>query len=134
MKKAPTRAAIHAAELRVAQAKRNTRDSLGRAGVALRAALARPTTLALVAAAAGLLGFWIARRPKRVPTSSGEIGAAKTSSAAGVALAVILRYGLRRLPFVVGQLWAARQKRAARTGSDMSKWSDTGYTATGLRH
>lgn len=117
MMRAPTLAAIDAVELRVVQAKQNTRDSLRRARVALRATLARPSTLALVAGAAGLLGFWLARRPQPPATSTADgVGVATTASAAGLVLAFIMRYGMLRLPFILQQVRAAWQQRAARAG------------------
>jgi hypothetical protein len=45
-------------------------------------------------------------------------------------LAFLVRYGMQRLPFILRQLWAARQKRAVRVGPDMSKSSATGSFAT----
>ena len=134
MMRAPTLAAIYAAELRVAQSKRNTRDSLRRVRVAFRATLARPSTLALVAGAAGLFGFWLARRPQPQATSPSD-GAtvAPTTSVAGLVLAFIVRYAMQLLPFILQQVWAAQQKRAARVGPDMSKTSDTGHPATSVR-
>ena len=117
----PTLAAIYAAELRVAQSNGNTRDSLRRVRVAFRATLARPSTLALVAGAAGLFGFWLARRPQPQATSPSD-GAtvAPTTSVAGLVLAFIVRYAMQRLPFILRQVWAARQKRATRVGPDMA--------------
>ena len=135
MMRAPTLAAIYAAELRVAQSKGNTRDSLRRVRVAFRATLARPSTLALVAGAAGLLGFWLARRPQPQATSSSDgVTVAPITSALGLVLAFIVRYGMQRLPFILQQVWAARQKRAVRVRPDMSKTSDTGHPATSVRH
>lgn len=135
MMRAPTLAAIDAAELRVAQSKLNTRDSLCRVRVASRAALARPSTLAVVAGAAGLLGFWLARRPQpRATSSSDGVGVATTTSAAGLVLAFIMRYGMQRLPLVLQHIWAARQKRPAQAGPDISKSSAAGYSATDVLH
>jgi hypothetical protein len=112
--RAPDLAAIHAAELRVAQSQRNTRDGLRRARVAFRAVLIRPSTLALVAGAAGLFGFWLARRPQPQPRApASTAGVAATNSAAGLVPAFILRYGMQRLPFILQQVRAAAD--AART-------------------
>jgi len=115
MIRAPDRAAIHAAELRFAQATRNSRDSLRRVRVAFRATLVRPSTLAVIAGAAGLAGFWLARRPHPRPQATASAaGVAATTSAAGLALAFIVRYGMQRLPVILQQAWVARQQRAAR--------------------
>jgi hypothetical protein len=133
MMRAPALAAIHAAELRVAQAERNSRDSLRRVRVAFRAALVRPSTLALVAGAAGLFGFWLARRPQPQPqpqATASTAGATATTSAIGLVLAFMVRYGLQRLPNILQQVWAARQKRAGRFGPAMSKSPAAGYSAT----
>ena len=135
MMRAPDRAAIHAAELRVAQARRNCRDSLRRVRVAFRASLVRPTTLALVAGAAGLVGFWLARRPQPRPQATASTaGVAATTSAAGLALAFIVRYGMQRLPFILQQAWVARQQRAAPSGPALSKSPAADYSTTGVRH
>ena len=120
MMRAPTLAVIQAAELRVAQSRQNTLDSLRRARVALRATLARPSTLTLIAGAAGLVGFWLARRPQTQAASSSDTATVgPTTSAAGVALVFIPRYAMQRLPFLLQQIWAARRERAARGGPDM---------------
>lgn len=135
MMRAPTLAAIYAAELKVAQSKRNTRDSLRRARVALRATLARPSTLALVAGAAGLFGFWLARRPlPQAKSSAAGVGVITTTSAVGLVVAFIVRYGMQRLPFILQQVRAAVHKRAARVGPDISKSPATVVSATGVRH
>jgi hypothetical protein len=135
MMRAPTLAAIDAAELRVAQSKLNTRDSLCRVRVASRAALARPSTLAVVAGVAGLLGFWLARRPQpRATSSSDGVGVATTTSAAGLVLAFIMRYGTQRLPFIFQQVRRAWQKRAARVGTPVPKSPATDYSAAGVHH
>lgn len=137
--RAPDLAAIHAAELRVAQSSRNARDSLRRARVAFRAALARPSTLALVAGVAGLFGFWVARRPQprpqpQSPATASSAGVAATTSAVGLVLAFVVRYGIQRLPFVLQQVWVARQKRAGRSGPAMPKSPAADHSATGVRH
>ncbi len=139
MIRAPTRAAIYAAELRVVEAKQNTRDSLCRARGALRAKLARPSTLALAAGAAGVFGFWLARRPQpRATSATGDASVATKTSVFGLVLAFLVRYATQGLPLILQQgltaLLAARQKRAARAGPAMSKASATGDFATGVRH
>ena len=135
MMRAPTLAAIHAAEQRVAQSGRNARDGLRRARVVFRATLARPATLALVAGATGLVGFWLARRPHRqAPFTTDGVGVGKTASAFGVALAFIVRYGIPRVPFLLQQVRAALQKRFSCAAPDMSNRPATDHSATGVRH
>jgi hypothetical protein len=137
MTRAPTPAAIYAAELRVAQAKRNTRESLQKANTAFRAALVRPTTLLGVLAASGVVGFFLARRPKKVQVSSAPsetASVAATTSLAGVILAFIVRYVMQRLPFILQRVWALRRQdraasAAAKHDPDMAQSSSTGYPA-----
>jgi hypothetical protein len=105
MMRALDRAAIDAAELKVAQCTRNTRDSLRRVRATFRATLARPATLTLIAGAAGLFGFWLARRPRPQATSASDgVGVVKATSAAGLVLAFLVRYGMQRLPFILRQV------------------------------
>ncbi len=114
MMRAPTRAAIQAAELRVAQSGQNTRDSLRHARTEFRAALVRPWTLALVAGAAGLLVFLSVRRLQRPGTvSSGSAGSAATTPVAGLALAIVMRYGMQGLPYIFRKIRAVLARRAA---------------------
>ncbi len=121
MMRAPTRAAIQAAELRVAQSGRDTRDGLRQARVEFRAALVRPLTLALIAGAAGLLVFLGIRRVQRPATvSSGSAGLAATTSVTGLVLAILVRYGMQGLPFIVHKIRAVLAKRAAQVDPDMS--------------
>jgi len=135
MKRAPDLAAIHAAELRIAHSMRNSREGLRRAQVAFRANLARPSTLALSAGAAGLLGFWIARRPQPGANSSSDgVRVAATASVASLVLAFIVRYGMRHLPVILEHAWAAWQRRAASVGPELSKSPAMGYPETGLHH
>ena len=111
--RAPTLDEIHAAELRVAQSKQTTRDTLRRVRVAFRAALARPSTLALVAGAAGLLGFWLARRPQMVSGADGGAVATRASAAGSVALGFIVRYAIRHLPFILSHVGGGQKSGVA---------------------
>ena len=120
----PTLAAIVAAEKRVVQSKRNTQDSLRRVRIAYRASIARPATLALSVGAAGLLGFWIARRPLVTSSRDGERVAAKTS-AANFARVFIMRYGMQHLPNILRHVWVASQKPAVVASPERSKSSAT---------
>lgn len=120
MTRAPTLDVIYAAELRVAQSKQATLDSLRSVRVAFRATLARPSTLALVVGAGGLLGMWLARRPQATARSDAGGGATSVSTR-GLVLAFIGRYMMRRLPFILREVWAAQPKRATRVCPDMSK-------------
>ena len=116
MMRAPTLDAIYAAELKVAQSKQDTRDSLRRVRVAFRATLARPSTLALVVGAGGLFGLWLARRPQATSASDGG-GVATTAPAAGLVLGFIGRYVMQHLPFILRR-WRSRRDywRSGRDG------------------
>lgn len=133
MTRAPTPAAIHAAELRVAQSRRDIGDSLRRAHGAFRANLARPSTLALVAGAAGVLAFWMGRRtlPRPAPSSA---GVARTASTASLVRALILRYGIRYLPLILRRFGAALKQRAEQDAPDESRSSTAGRPATATLH
>ena len=112
MMRAPGLAAIHAVELRVAQSRRDTRVRLHHARVAFRASLARPVTLGMVAAGAGLFGFWLARGP-RAPSRRGSSrteGAAASPSGASVVAAFVVRYGMQHLPFILQQIMQKRRE------------------------
>jgi hypothetical protein len=110
MKRAPTRSEINAAEFNLAQAQQDVIDSLRRLRVAVRETLARPSTLAVVGGAAGLLGFWLARRPRGAPAPTDT--ARQKTTARGLILAFATRYAMQRLPHLLSQLWAGRQENA----------------------
>ena len=133
MTRAPHQNAIYAAELRVAQSRWNTQESLRGVRVAFRATLARPSTLALIAGTAGPVGFCLARQPQSTSAFDGA-AAAKTTSVAGVMLAFIMRYGMQRLPMILQQVWTVWQKRASRIDPDMPKYPTTDFSATATRH
>ena len=137
MNRAPSRAAIYAAELRVGEAKRATRENAQRARTALRERLAQPTTLIAVFAASAAGGFLLARRNKqtkvkvryRSSADSAKTAAASTSIA-GLVLAFAMRYAMERAPALVQAVWTARQKRVAGRAQEPSSWQAAGYPAT----
>jgi len=111
----PPAAAIQAAEWRVAQRRTATYESLHRAQEALNARLARPSTLAIAAGAAALLGFGLARRMRDTRNRNTHldqgVAVAKTASAAGIAV-FLIRNGLQLVPYVLQRLDASRKQRA----------------------
>ena len=111
MMRAPTREAIRSAELEVERARLSAWIGFQRTRLAVRAALARPATVAVTVGAAGLLGFWLALRPRRQAAASTSTGVkvAATSSVASLVLGFLLRYGLRRLPLYLDQLLLRRR-------------------------
>jgi len=126
MKHAPTLAAIDAAELRMEQSRRETREGLRRVRHAVRETVTRPSTLAAaggLASVAGLAGFLLARRPRRstrraaYATGAGLVAA---SSVAAIARLLLSRYGVRGLTLVVRQLRKRWAKRAATASAGSS--------------
>jgi hypothetical protein len=109
MIRSPLPADIHAAELRFAEAKQRTIDGVRRAGLAAQAALARPSSLALIAAA-GFCGGWLVSRSRSKPAAlrTGDEQAGRGSIAA-LLLPLALRYAGRILPGVLSRAWAERQ-------------------------
>jgi hypothetical protein len=85
-----------------------------------RAQLARPFTLALIAGAAGLLGFWIARqpRPSVTPSTSDVAAAAATNPVIGLAVAFMARYAVQTLTPALLRFWVERHKRV----DDNDEW------------
>lgn len=135
MMRAPALSAIHAVELRISQSRLATRASLHRAHVALRTMLSRPSTLALAAGAAGLFGFWLARRLRRQQALlENSATVARTASVAGLALAFVMRYGMQGLHFIYRQVRAAGEKRAAQAVSGISTLPKTEHTAPTMLH
>ena len=110
MKRIVSLTEIHAIEVRVAQSRANTLTELRRANVALRSLLARPTTLAMVAGAAGVVGFWLTRRPASSKASPDAADVTSRPSAAGVFLAVIVKYGMQAFPFILQNFLAMREQ------------------------
>ncbi|MEO8444456.1 MAG: hypothetical protein ABI567_05575 [Gammaproteobacteria bacterium] len=97
-------AAIHAAEARIAQSRRDVRDGLARAEAAFRTNLSQPSTLALAAVSGGMLAVWLGRRRGSGSVSgsaSGRQATVRTVSTLGLAAAAMLRYGIQYLPLVV---------------------------------
>jgi hypothetical protein len=131
----PTEIAICAAEMRIAQSKRNTQESLSRARLAFRANLVRPSTLAVAAGAAGLLGFWLARRPRTQAASASDgKRVAGTPSMAVIVRGFIVRYAMKALPLVWQQVRAAGQEQAARAHSETPKPHAEDPLTSGMRN
>ena len=123
MTRAPTLAAIHAAEMRVAEARQETADGLRRGHVALRAMLRRPSTVAVAAGVAGLLTFVIARRLSRPQAPSRSPGVTATTSAAGLVATFVARYAMQHLPHIIQRVLTAGQKPAGRPSPEAAKSS-----------
>jgi hypothetical protein len=134
MMRTPTRADIHAAELKFNQSQQHTRACLVRAQVSARKGLARATTLVVVAGIVGLSVIWLlSRRPKAVAATSGAqmVG---TTSAVGLGLAFLLRYGKYFTPFIMHQIRLAQIRAADSRRARMLEHTPVDYAATDYRH
>lgn len=108
--KRPALTEIHAIELRVAQSRANTWTELRRANAALRSLLARPTTLVMVAGAAGVAGFLLTRRQASTRASADAADVNSRPFAAGAFLAVIVKYGMQAFPFILQNFLSIREQ------------------------
>lgn len=124
MMRAPTLSAIYAAELKVAQSRLQTHDSVHRGRLALRAlraTLVRPASLVTVTTVAVIFGYGLTRYivPPRLPRAQTGSASARKSDMKMTPVAVfilpfIVRYAKQQLPALlrqVRQVWAARQNR-----------------------
>lgn len=119
MMRTPDLAAIRAAELRLEQSRRDTREHFGRARAASRMILARPSTLALTAAAAGVLGLWMTRRARPSTNAATVVNSAAKTSVIGFTLAFLARYAMQILPPHVLRHWAEQRNRARASGEPL---------------
>ncbi len=151
MMRAPSPAAISLAEQHLAHSKREVRASAARLRSALRATLARPTTLAGVAGTAGIAGFLLARRSKQRPvpvrveqTSAAEApstattavtAAAASTSIVGIIVAFAMRYAMQHLPQIAYGMWKARiQGGGVQPGVGTPRYPPPRYRSTGTPH
>lgn len=108
-------AAIRAAELRIEQSRRDTREHWRCARAASRSMLARPSTLALTAAAAGVLGMWLTRRAPLSTSAPTVADAAAKTSVIGFTLALVTRAAQILAPLALRH-WATLRTRAPASG------------------
>ena len=119
MMRIPDLASIRAAELRIEQSRRDAREHLARARAASRSILARPSTLALTAAAAGVLGLWMTRRARPPTNVATVVNAAAKTSVIGLTLAFLARYAVQILTPLALRHWADRHNRAPAGGEPL---------------
>ena len=110
MKRAPTRSAIFAAERKLVQSRRDTVDGFSRLRSALRSGLTRPASLAAAVGLTALIGFWLVRRNKPRTTQARN---GTSTSMAGIATALLIRFGWQRLSGFLRDSWASRQEHPA---------------------
>ena len=101
--------AIHAAELRLVEAKQHTLESGRRVWLGIKAGAARPSILAAFAAV-GLCGGWLIGRSRKAPEPAKTAETAETDSFASIIFALALRSAARLLPVVVSRVWAEQRK------------------------
>ncbi len=111
MTRVPSLAAINAAEARLVESKCNLQKSVDRTRSALHAAIARPSTLVLVAVASSISGFLVAprARPSVKDMPKGADSTIKATSRSLVRMFVSM-FGARILTFAL-QLGAAAPKQ-----------------------
>lgn len=87
---------IGAAERRIGQAKRQSRAHFAQVRLAIRARLARPSSLLVATGAGTLLGVWFARRNRTAPRAVPP-GVSAWTPIVGVLSTLVLRYAVQRL-------------------------------------
>lgn len=133
MIRGPSHHEILLAEQRLMQARRETAADAVRLQTAVRATLARPSTLLGVAGAAGVAGYLTFRRSRVRVEHTAPSGAATTevasTSLAGIIVAFAMRYAMQRLPGIGLQLI----ERAMRRGGSAAGPIDprTAYRSAG---
>lgn len=100
MKYGAATAVITAAEARVADGRRETRAGFRRTRAAIHTTLTRPSTLIVAAGVAGLAGFVLARA-WRVLATPAAAPTGMRATAAGAALAWVVRQGLVHWPQIL---------------------------------
>ena len=119
MIKSPDLAAIRAAELRVIAAKERTAAGGHRAWLAMKSALARPSSLAIVAGAGFCGGLWLSRpRATRAPSADKDASTTAGDSFASLVLAFALRHAAQLIPVIVSRVWAERRSDEACSEAD----------------
>ena len=122
MMRAPTLAEIAVVELRLSQSKANVRQSVDRTRAAIRTVITRPSTVVLVAVAAGISAFWVVRRGRpSIECLPEGAGSATTADRPGVVRTFIARYQPQVLAYVLQQVTAAWQKRKSCVPSSTAK-------------
>jgi hypothetical protein len=111
MTRPPDLATIHAAERRTAQSRRNTLDGAKRTRQAVLSKLKRPSTMVLLAGAAGLGGYLLMRRPRQQASALPDHQkGATTKSAKGIARILVARYAMYGLNYLRQQVLSSWHK------------------------
>ena len=130
MMRFPALAAIDAAELRLVQSKHNVRLSVDRTRSALRSAVARPSTLVLVAVVSGIAAFLLSNRLRpSVNSVRNSTDSPIRASSRSLVRTFVSMYGARLLIFALQRGAAAAKQSGSRVTTDMPSTSATGATA-----
>ena len=117
----PSQAAIDAAESRLVQSRLEVRQSMERTRSTVRATLARPSTVALVALASGVSAFLVSHRLRPVFKSAAKRADSPSSeSDPGLARTLVSMYGAAVLTYVF-QHGAVAWKHYVAAGDSTSK-------------
>lgn len=131
MRRVPALAAISAAESRLIESKRNFQQSVDRTRSALRAAIARPSTLLLVAVTSGISGFLFAPRARpSVKSAPKSADSAISATSRSLVRMLVSMFGARVLTFALQLGAAAGGKSGSRVNANTPNTSATGATAT----
>ncbi len=106
MRYMPTRSAILTAECQLAQAKCETRENFVQVRSAVRARVAKPSSVLAMTGAGALFGVWLARRNKPQITQKGVSAWTPIAGIAGLTSSYLSRIGMQRL----ANMWARLRK------------------------
>lgn len=112
MNRTSTQSDILTAERQLARAQLETRVGFERVRLAVRARLARPSSLLVATGLGALLGVWLARRNK---TPVGPETVVEPAPLPGLVTAFLIRFGLQRLAGIWQHL---RTFNPLRSGTD----------------
>lgn len=111
MTRLPAQAAIDAAESRLVQSRLGVRQSVERTRSAVRTAITRPSTVALVALASGISAFLVSRRLRPAIKNVAKcVDSPISESSPGLVRTLVSMYGAAVLTYVL-QLGAAAWKQ-----------------------
>lgn len=137
MTRLPAQLAIDAVESRLIRSRLEVRQSLDRTRAAVRTAVARPSTVALVALASGVSAFLVSRRLCPAVKSVAKRAEAPTSavseSSPGIVRTLVSVYGAAVLSYVAQLCASAWKQYVARLSEETTSTSTSGYSTTSER-
>lgn len=106
MRSMPARSAILTAECQLAQAKCETREHFVQVRSAIRARVAKPSSVLAMTGVGALFGVWLARRNKPQIKQQGVSAWTPIAGIAGLTSSYLSRFGMQRL----ANIWARLRK------------------------